>query len=27
LKSPVLNKKWVSKDKIGQDTLLKYLND
>jgi riboflavin biosynthesis pyrimidine reductase len=27
LKSPLLNKKWISKDEIGQDTLLKYLND
>lgn len=27
LKSPVINKQWKSKDKIGQDILLKYLND
>ena len=27
LRSPVLNKKWISKNEIGQDTLFKYLND
>ena len=27
LKSPLLNKKWISKNEIGQDTLFKYLND
>ena len=27
LKSPVINKQWISKDTIGQDILLKYLND
>ena len=27
LKSPVINKQWISKDTIGQDILVKYLND
>ena len=27
LKSPLLNKKWISKNEIGQDILFKYLND
>jgi diaminohydroxyphosphoribosylaminopyrimidine deaminase/5-amino-6-(5-phosphoribosylamino)uracil reductase len=27
LKSPTINKKWISKKLVGQDILLKYLND
>ena len=27
LKSPLIYKKWISKKLIGQDTLIKYLND
>ena len=27
LKSPLIHKKWISKKLIGQDTLIKYLND